>query len=205
MNRRHSIRGLAALLLAGCWTAASAGGEAAPEIRDVRSAKPSAPVALRWVRDGREAVVEVEISAAVDHDGVDLRLVVPGGGLAPASSLPAAAAGPAGTVTWELDAPVTAPPRVIVVLRQGGARQAATFVAPGDAGQDVARPDEQRDGMPADGKRSRAGGEAQISAPSIPSPPSQQVEPPGEPEAVHPLPAQETLRRGEPGETAEPE
>lgn len=187
------------LLCAGWWNGSSAGGEALADAPAVMGSKPSAPVSLRWIRDGREAVVEVEVSAAVDHDGVDLTLVLPGAGPVPARSLPAAGAGPAGTATWELGAPVTMPPRVIVVLRQGAARQGASFVAPADPGQDVVRPDGQSEAEQAGGKRSRAAGETRL-----PRPPAEALEsgkPEGEstePETLHPLPARETLRRGEP-------
>jgi hypothetical protein len=200
MKRTHWISVLTALLCAGWWSGASAGGEALADVPAVTGSKPSAPVSLRWIRDGREAVVEVEVSAGVDHDGVDLTLMLPGAGPVPARSLPAAGAGPAGTVSWELEAPVTTPPRVIVVLRQGAARQGASFVAPVGARQDVVRPDGQPDAGPANAKRSRAAGEARL-----PRPPAEAPEPPAprgesaEPEALHPLPARETLRRGEPG------
>ena len=93
---------MTALLLFGFWTPLNAGGDAPQVPQAVTGSKPSVPVSLRWVQDGSEGVVEVEVSAGVNHDGVDLTLVLPGVGRVSDRSLPGASAGPAGTVTWEL-------------------------------------------------------------------------------------------------------
>ena len=208
MNPRHSIPALAALLLSGFWTSVNAGGDAPQATQAVTGSKPSVPLTVRWLRDGSEGVVEIEVSAGVDHDGLDVTLVLPGQGRLSGRSLPAASAGPAGTVTWELDAPVTTPPRAVVILRQGSARQAGSFVAPDLDIQDQVRPDGQPEaGQPA-GKRPRAAGEAGLSAEALEAEARKAEslkDESGEAGAVHLLPAQETLERGEPGPAAEPD
>lgn len=198
MKPRQTIPALAALLFFGLWTSVNAGGETDPASRAVSGAKPSVPVSLRWLGDGSEGVVEIELSAGVDHDGLDVTLILPGVGRVSDRSLPGASAGPAGTVTWQLDAPVTTAPRVVVILRQGSGRQAGTFVAPALGVQDVVRPDgDAREGRPA-GKRPRAAGEAVPSAEALEAEARKAEAPEAEPPAEHPLPARETLRRVEP-------
>jgi len=129
--------------LAGFCVVAVAGGEPAATKQDRHTSKPSAPVDLAWLQDGREGVVEIEVFAGTGHDGVELSLIT-GGPNGPDRQatrvLPPGPAGLAGTVTWTLAGPLRSPPRVLAVLRQGEARQARSFVAPTRLDQDVVGP-----------------------------------------------------------------
>ncbi|MGB5249912.1 MAG: hypothetical protein WBO47_09815, partial [Gammaproteobacteria bacterium] len=114
---------------------APAGDKSSAARADRHTSKPSAPVDLVWLQDGREGTVEIEIIVGTAHDGVDLLLFTDGSNAPLTQSLPAAGAGPAGAVTWTLEQPLQSAPRVMAVLRQGEARQARNFVAPWRAGQ----------------------------------------------------------------------
>lgn len=178
-----------------------AGGEAPTDNPDLTRAKPSAPVELRWLQDGRDGVVEVEVTASVDHDGLDLMLVVPGVGQQGARSLPAAGAGQAGTVSWELgERPVSAP-RVMVVIRRADTRQPRSFVADWQSVQGVALPDGQAGPQDAGGKNARVSGESGV-ARAESAPPENGVPEIAASESgtLESMPAEETLKRGQPGE-----
>ena len=54
--------------------------------------KPAAPIAVRWLDDGRDGTVTVELVAGVDHVGAELRLVLPGRQRPLTARLPAAVA-----------------------------------------------------------------------------------------------------------------
>ena len=179
-----------------------AGGDPAATNPDRHTSKPSASVNLAWLQDGREGVVEIEVFAGTAHDGVELVLIAGGSNdrgspdSQPTRVLPSGAAGSAGTVVWTLTAPVQSPPRVLAVLRQGEARQARSFVAPWRLEQDVvglqnessetARGAEQSAGKSKSGRFSPAD-EGADAAPAGEVP-------------LEDMPAQETLKRGQPGQ-----
>jgi len=201
MNPRIFSASLVTLLLASPLAMLQAGGEAPTDNPDLTRAKPSAPVELRWLQDGRDGVVEVEVTASVDHDGLDLMLVVPGVGQQGARSLPPAGAGPAGTVSWELgERPVSAP-RVVVVIRRAETRQPRSFVADWQSTQDLALPDGQAGPKGAGGKNARVSGESGVArAESTSSENGIPDVAASESEALDSMPAQETLKRGQSGE-----
>lgn len=203
MNRRIFGASLLSLCLA-LPLAVQAGGDKTHDHPDVTRGKPEAPVELRWLQDGRDGVVEVEVTAGVDHDGLDLMLVVPGVGQQGARSLPAAGAGPAGTVSWELgERPVSAP-RVVVVIRRAETRQPRSFVADWQSTQDVALPDGQAGPKGAGGKNPRVSGESGVARAESTSPENGISDvAASESEALESMPAQETLKRGQPGEVAD--
>jgi len=201
MNRRILSASLLSVCLVFPLAIVQAGGETHGDHADVTQAKPSAPVELSWVQDGRDGVVEVRVTAGVDHDGLDLMLVVPGVGGQGARSLPAATAGPAGTVTWELgERPVSAP-RVVVVIRRAETRQPRSFVADWQSTQDLALPDGQAGPKGAGGKNARVSGESGVArAESTSSENGIPDVAASESEALDSMPAQETLKRGQSGE-----
>lgn len=105
--------------------------------------KPAAPIAVRWLDDGRDGTVTVELVAGVDHVGAELRLVLPGGQRPLTARLPAAVAGETQTADWVLDRPATAAPRLMIELDTGEGRVAGTDVAPWSRGKragDLPRP-----------------------------------------------------------------
>lgn len=201
MNLRIFSASLVTLLLASPLAMLQAGGEAPADNPGLTRAKPSAPVELRWLQDGRDGVVEVEVMAGVDHDGLDLMLVVPGVGQQATRSLPAAGAGPAGTVSWELgERPVSAP-RVMVIIRRSDTRQPRSFVADWQSVQDVALPDGQAGPQGAGGKNARVSSESGIARAESTSPENGVPDvAASESEALESMPAQETLKRGQPDE-----
>lgn len=105
----------------------------APEVRQTH--KPSAPIAVRWLDDGRDGNVTIELVAGVDHVGAELRLVLPGGQRPLTARLPAAVRGERQSVGWVLDRPVTEPPRLLIELDTGDRRIAGTDVAPWSRGK----------------------------------------------------------------------
>ncbi len=201
MNPRIFSASLVTFLLASPLAMLQAGGEAPTDNPDLTRAKPSAPVELRWLQDGRDGVVEVEVTASVDHDGLDLMLVVPGAGQQGARSLPAAGAGQAGTVSWDLGAAPSAPPRVMVVIRRAETRQPRSFVADWQSTQDLALSDGQAGPRGAGGKNARVSGESGV-ARAESAPPENGIPEIAESEskALESMPAQETLKHGQPGE-----
>ena len=201
MNRRILSASLLSVCLGIPLATVQAGGETHGDDADLTQAKPSAPVELSWVQDGRDGVVEVRVTAGVDHDGLDLMLVGPGAGRQGARSLPAATAGPAGTVTWELGERPASAPRVMVVIRQGDTRQPRSFVADWSSAQDVVLPDGQASPRGAGGKNARVSGESGVARAESISPENgipETAEP--ESELLESMPAQETLKRGQAGE-----
>lgn len=105
----------------------------APQARQTH--KPSAPIAVRWLDDGRDGKVTIELVAGVDHFGAELRLVLPGGQRPLTARLTAAVAGETQTVDWVLDRPATAAPRLLIELDTGDRRIAGTDVAPWSRGK----------------------------------------------------------------------
>ncbi|MGB5588264.1 MAG: hypothetical protein WBN78_10875 [Gammaproteobacteria bacterium] len=177
---------------------APAGDKSSAARADRHTSKPSAPVDLVWLQDGREGTVEIEIIVGTAHDGVDLLLFTDGSNAPLTQSLPAAGAGPAGAVTWTLEQPLQSAPRVMAVLRQGEARQARNFVAPWRAGQDVVDPNDSKSEQPrsSESRNGKNAGNGRNTAP-VDAAVTPESETP-----LHAMPATETLRRDTPSQEA---
>jgi hypothetical protein len=92
--------------------------------------KPSAPIAVRWLDDGRDGKVTIELVAGVDTVGAELRLVLADGQRPLTARLPAAVSGEKQIVDWVLDRPAVTAPRLLIELDTGDRLIAGTAVAP---------------------------------------------------------------------------
>ncbi|MGD8734422.1 MAG: hypothetical protein PVI08_08035, partial [Gammaproteobacteria bacterium] len=103
--------------------------------RHKMSGKPEAPVEIRWLADGRDGRVVLEIVSGVDQVGAVVGLAVPGEGRPRKVQLSAAQAGETQRVQWWLEAPAAHPPRVTVQIDTGASRMVRNAVAPWSRGK----------------------------------------------------------------------
>jgi hypothetical protein len=97
--------------------------------------KPEAPIDIRWLADGRNGDVVLEIVSGIDHVGAVVRLTAPGLGTPRVARLPAAKAGELQTVEWQLGQPATRPPKVFIEVDTGEGRIARNAVASWSGGK----------------------------------------------------------------------
>ena len=197
MKALPKFAGLACLLMTGVMVTAGDGvsvaqqtsGKTAHDARQMMSGKPEAPVEIRWLADGRDGRVVLEIVSAIDQVGAVVRLSVPGQDRLEPIQLPAAKAGEAQRVQWWLEAPAAHPPRVSVEVDTGRSRMPRNAVAPWSRGKNAGIRAEPDAGA---GKRSAAPEKAESD------------EPAGRRERLAPLPAEQTIRPRENG-SAQPD
>lgn len=143
------------------------------------SGKPEAPIEIRWLADGRDGKVALEIVSGVDQVSAVVRLTLPGQGSPREVQLPAAQAGQVQRVQWWLDEPAKHPPRIFVEIDTGQSRMPRRAIAPWSRGKNReirAEFDARRDPGAVGTEKSDA--ESGI----------------GPPDSVTPLPAQQTIR-----------
>lgn len=167
-----------AVLLCG----SGAAGEPPAGKKHAYRSKPTAPIDVRWIENGADGRVEIEVVAGVDHVGTQLRLVVPGAGAPLGATLPAAAAGEIQTVSWTLDRPLTKSARLSLEVDTGDAVMAKQVQAP--------RPASKRRGVTAPATN--------VHDPNLPSAaPVAGAPAHGAEERLVTLPAEVTIRRAE--------
>jgi hypothetical protein len=103
------------------------------------TAKPTAPIDIRWLSTGEDGIVSLEIVSGVDHVGASVRVIAPGIGRPLAMQLPAADAGEVQSAEWTINRPVRGPTRAIVEIDTGEQTMAGTAVVPGE----LRKPDRQ--------------------------------------------------------------
>ena len=192
MKTLPKFAGLACLLMTGGMVTAGDGvsvaqqtpGKAAHDARQMMSGKPEAPVEIRWLADGRDGRVVLEIVSGINQVGAVVRLSVPGQDRLGPIQLPAAKAGEAQRVQWWLEAPAAHPPRVSVEIDTGQTRMPRNAVAPWSRGKNGGTRAEPDAGV---GKRSAAPEKAEPDEPGNQS------------DLIVPLPAEQTIRPRENG------
>lgn len=105
-------------------------------VQALMTTKPEAPIDIRWIDDGRDGHVALEIVSGVDHVGAVVRLIVPGQGEPRQVQLPAAKAGEAQRAQWWLERPPAHAPRVLVEIDTGESRMPRNSAAPWARGKD---------------------------------------------------------------------
>jgi len=93
------------------------------------TAKPTAPIQVRWLSAGEDGIVSLEIVCGVSYVGATVRLIAPGIGRPLVAQLPAAAAGEVQPAEWTLNRAVRGPLRAIVEIDTGEQTMASTAVA----------------------------------------------------------------------------
>ncbi len=152
--------------------------------RHKMSGKPEAPVQIRWIADGRDGRVALEIESSVDQVGAVVRLSVPGQGPLQSIQLPAAKAGELQRAQWWLEGPAEFPPRVSVEIDTGQSRMPRNAVAPWSRDKNTGIRAEPGAGA---GKRSAAPDKAEIEGQG------------DQRDSLAPLPAEQTIRPREKG------
>ncbi len=143
------------------------------------SGKPEAPIEIRWLADGRDGKVALEIVSGVDQVGAVVRLTLPGQGSPREVQLPAAEAGQAQRVQWWLDEPAKHPPRIFIEIDTGQSRMPRSTIAPWSRGKN---------------REIRAEFDARLDPGSVSTEKSDAESSAGPPDSVTPLPAQQTIR-----------
>jgi hypothetical protein len=145
------MKSLTGALLFAVLFSGHAGASDVPQVGDKRlyRSKPSAPIDVRWVSDGADGRVLVDMTSGLDHVGATLSLFVQGRGAPLVANLPSAAAGEIQAVSWSLNRPAVRPLRLSIRLDTGDAVVTRQVVAPRPAGKprrDGARPASVSDG-----------------------------------------------------------
>ena len=94
-----------------------------------KTAKPAAPIDVRWLATGDDGNVSLQIVSGVDHVGATVRLRGPGLGRAVTIQLPPALAGEIQTARWNLDQPVRGPIRAVIEIDTGDGTMARSAMA----------------------------------------------------------------------------
>jgi hypothetical protein len=149
MTRRIVIAGLALLALSVAPAYRAAAGPAGSP------GKPGAPVDVRWLETGADGRISVEVSAGVDYDTLELRLLIPGMDSAPAPvRLESGAAGAIRRADWYLAGEPDVAVRLLVIIEAGGQRLARVVPGPsadskrgGPASSPAAMPKATPDGL----------------------------------------------------------
>jgi len=101
------------------------------------TAKPTAPIDVRWLSAGEDGTVSLQIVSGVDHVGATLRVTGPGLGRPLTMQLPAAVAGEVQTAEWSVSRSPRQPLRAVVVIDTGDRTMARTAVAGSSQGKPV--------------------------------------------------------------------
>ncbi len=146
------------------------------------TAKPTAPVGVRWLSTGQDGTASVQVVSGVDHVGATVRVTVPGQGQPLMARLPAAAAGEVQIAEWTLEQrPATGPLRAVVEIDTGDHRMARAVVTPA---YERGKPEKRPVPMPQGERPATKGGPETNPAVKM-----------GQDEALIELPAQQTVRR----------
>ena len=164
---------------AGLQAPASAHDKGTRSGQHLMSGKPEAPIEIRWLADGRDGKVALEIVSGVDQVSAVVRLTLPGQGSPREVQLPAAEAGQAQRVQWWLDEPAKHPPRIFVEIDTGQSRMPRSAIAPWSRGKN---------------REIRAEFDARLDPGAVGTEKSAAETRAGPPDSVTPLPAEQTIR-----------
>ena len=103
------------------------------------TAKPTAPIEVRWLAAGEDGTVSLQIVSGVDHVGASVRVIGPGIGRPLVAQLPAATAGEIQTAEWTLDGRTGQSLRAIIEIDAGDSVMARTAVLAPTRGKPVRR------------------------------------------------------------------
>lgn len=126
-----AILAAAAVLASGpaAWSSEIDAGRTAAKAPRM-TAKPTAPIQVRWLSTGEDGIVSLEIVSGVNYVSATVRLTAPGIGRPLVAQLPAAAAGEVQPAEWTLNRAVRGPLRATVEIDTGEQTMASTAVVP---------------------------------------------------------------------------